>query len=436
MAASRLLSSFRPAAATTLPQIAFRRYSHQLAENKGPLKGVRVLDLSRVLAGPFCTQILADYGADVIKVEQPSVGDDTRAWRTEGEQDVWKPGSQLSAYFATINRNKRSITLNLKHQKGRSILLDLARRADIVIDNFVPGKMDHMRIGYNELCKVNPAVIHASISGYGSTGPYAKRAGYDVIAAAEGGLLHITGEPNGRPMKPGVGLTDMCTGLFMHGAILAALHARHVTGRGQRIDTSLFESQISLLANVAMSWLNGGQEARRWGTAHPSIVPYDCFRTADSHLVAGAVNNRQFAKLCRIIGHQDLATDERFATNDARVKNRAELSAILDRLFSQKSTDEWMVAFDGSGMPYGPINSMERVFSHPQTLARNMVESVPDDAAVHGLVKVLGIPVKFSDTKPSIRSRPPRLGEHTDLVLGELGIHSAQIAQLRQDQVV
>ncbi|PHH71410.1 hypothetical protein CDD82_6534 [Ophiocordyceps australis] len=434
MAPLRFFSS-RPLLSALSPT-TIRRYSHQLDQNKGPLKGVRILDLSRVLAGPFCTQILADYGADVIKVEQPSVGDDTRAWRTQGEQHVWKPGSQLSAYFATINRNKRSITLNLKHQKGRSILLDLARRADIVIDNFVPGKMHHLRIGYDELCKVNPAVIHASISGYGSTGPYAKRAGYDVIAAAEGGLLHITGEPNGRPMKPGVGLTDMCTGLFMHGAILAALHSRNVTGRGQRIDTSLFESQISLLANVAMSWLNGGQEARRWGTAHPSIVPYDCFRTADSHLVAGAVNNRQFAKLCSILGNPQLAADERFATNDARVNNRAELSAILDGLFSQKSTDDWIDAFEGSGMPYGPINSMEKVFSHPQTLARNMVESVPDDAAVHGLVKVLGIPVKFSDTKPSIRSRPPRLGEHTDLVLGEIGIDAAQIAQLRKDKVV
>ncbi|KND89958.1 Succinate--hydroxymethylglutarate CoA-transferase, partial [Tolypocladium ophioglossoides CBS 100239] len=385
----------------------------------------------------FCTQILADYGADVIKIEQPAVGDDTRSWRTTSEQEIWKPGSkETSAYFTTINRNKRSVTLDLKSDRGRSILLKLAKRVDVVIDNFVPGKMEDLKIGYEQLREANPAVIHASISGYGRTGPYAKRAGYDVIAAAEGGLLHITGEPDGRPMKPGVGLTDMCTGLYMHGAILAALRARDATGQGQQVDTSLFEAQVSLLANVAMSWLNGGQEARRWGTEHPSIVPYDCFRTADAFLVAGAVNNRQFGKLCRLLGDEGLAGDERFVDNAARVKNRKALSRILDGLFSQKSTDEWLEVFEGSGMPYGPINSMERVFSHPQTIARDMVQIIKDDSAVSGHIKVLGIPVKFSHHKPSIRSKAPRLGEHTDAVLGEIGVGAQEISQLRRDKVV
>ena len=229
-----------------------------------------------------------------------------------------------------------------------------------------------------------------SLTGYGQTGPYAKRAGYDVIAAAEGGLLHITGEPSGRPMKPGVGLTDMCTGLYMHGAILAALRSREVTGKGQQVDTSLFETQVSLLANVAMSWLNCGQEARRWGTGHPSIVPYDCFRTADSWFVVGAVNDRQFRKLCGLLGRADLGEDERYLTNDARVRNRHELNRLLDELFAEKSTSEWLAAFEGCGMPYGPINTMEKVFEHPQTLARDMVETVSDESAVSGEVKVLG----------------------------------------------
>ncbi|KAL3954099.1 hypothetical protein ACCO45_012055 [Purpureocillium lilacinum] len=406
-------------------------------QGNGSIEGVRVLDLSRVLAGPFCTQILADYGADVIKIEQRSIGDDTRSWRTDGEQKLWKGANkELSAYFSTINRNKRSVTLDLKSEKGQQVLLELVKRADVVIDNFVPGKLDELNIGYERLRQANPTVIHASISGYGQTGPYAKRAGYDVIAAAEGGLLHITGEPSGRPMKPGVGLTDMCTGLYMHGAILAALRSREVTGKGQQVDTSLFETQVSLLANVAMSWLNCGQEARRWGTGHPSIVPYDCFRTADSWFVVGAVNDRQFRKLCGLLGRADLGEDERYLTNDARVRNRHELNRLLDELFAEKSTSEWLAAFEGSGMPYGPINTMEKVFEHPQTLARDMVETVSDESTVSGEVKVLGIPVKFSQDKPSVRSRAPRLGEHTDDVLWEIGFDADGIAQLRREQVV
>ncbi|OBT51108.1 hypothetical protein VE04_08668 [Pseudogymnoascus sp. 24MN13] len=412
--------------------------AHGQSPNNGSLlQGVKVLDLTRVLAGPFCTQILADYGADIIKVEHPIGGDDTRSWRTENEDDMWKSTSTgLSVYFATINRNKRSLSLNLKHEKGRNILFELAKRADVVVDNFVPGKMDELGIGYSQLKKINPRIIHASVSGYGGGGPSAKRAGYDVIAGAEAGLLHITGEPNGNPTKPGVGLTDMCTGLYLHGAILAALLGRQTSGVGQKIDASLFETQVSLLANVAMTWLNLGQEAKRWGTAHPSIVPYEAFKTRDRFLVIGAVNNRQFSKLGGLVGNAELVNDVRFVDNNARVRNRKDLKVILDDLFAKKSTDEWLAIFEGSGMPYGPINNMEQVFSHPQTQARDMIETVDYDAAISGKLKLLGIPVKFSEQKPTIRSVPPSLGEHTDEVLREIGIPSKTISELRNLGVV
>ncbi|KKZ68498.1 hypothetical protein EMCG_05857 [[Emmonsia] crescens] len=401
----------------------------------GALHGFKILDLTRVLAGPFCTQILADYGADVIKVEQPGKGDDTRYWRTEGEGEKWKTDG-ISCYFACVNRNKRSITLNLKSGKGREILLDLVKSSDVVVENFVPGKMDELGIGYEVLSKINPAIIHASISGYGAAGPYAQRAGYDIIAAAEGGLLHITGEADGPPTKPGIGLTDLCTGLYMHGAIMAALQARHRTGKGQKLDGSLFETQLSMLINVASSWLNMGQEAQRWGTAHPSIVPYEAFKTKDSYLVLGATNNRQFRVLAERLGSPDLATDERFLTNDARVRNRAELNGIVYDLFKAKTTDEWLSVFENSGMPYGPINSLEKVFSHTQTQARQMVQSIDFDAAVDGNFKVTGFPVKFSNTEASIRSSPPLLGEHTDDVLQGLGLSKEKLAGLRLEKVI
>ncbi|KAK2731795.1 hypothetical protein FQN55_004452 [Onygenales sp. PD_40] len=402
---------------------------------RGALHGFKILDLTRVLAGPFCTQILADYGADVIKVEQPGKGDDTRYWRMEGEGKNWK-NDGISCYFACVNRNKRSITLNLKSEKGRQILLDLVKRVDVVVENFIPGKMDELGIGYETLSKINPSLIHAGISGYGATGPYAQRAGYDIIAAAEGGLLHITGEADGPPTKPGIGLTDLCTGLYMHGAIMAALQARHRTGKGQKIDGSLFETQLSMLINVASNWLNMGQEAQRWGTAHPSIVPYEAFKTKDSYLVLGATNNRQFAVLAERLGNPELAKDEKFQTNDSRVRNRVELNNILYGLFEAKTTDEWLEVFENSGMPYGPINSLEKVFSHTQAQARQMVKNINFDAAVGGDFKVTGFPVKFSDTEPSIRRSPPLLGEHTEEVLQEIGLSEGSLASLRKEKII
>ncbi|KAL3462671.1 CoA-transferase family III domain-containing protein [Aspergillus heterothallicus] len=407
------------------------------SSSTGPLAGVKILDLTRVLAGPFCTQILADYGADVIKVENPKGGDDTRLWRESGEDQIWKAdeaGAATSLYFNTINRNKRSVALDLKSPAGKEVVLDLAKRADVVVENFIPGKLDKLGLGYDVLKTVNPRVILASISGYGASGPYAHRAGYDVIGAAEGGLLHITGEPDGRPTKPGVGLMDMCTGLYLHGAIVSALLSRERTGQGQKLDTSLFETTISILANVGMAWMNLGREAARWGTAHPTIVPYEAFETADSWFVLGAVNDRQFGKLCGILGQEGLSSDQRFVSNDARVRNRGVLGGIIAGVMRTRTTAEWEGAFEGSGMPYGPINTLERVFEHPQALAREMVETVGSQAAL--LIGTIGMPVKFSGTKPSIREGPPTLGQHTEEVLQELGLSSDVITKLRLNKVI
>ncbi|KAJ5123799.1 uncharacterized protein N7515_007624 [Penicillium bovifimosum] len=432
--------------------------NHTAAHQNTPLEGVRILDLTRVLAGPFCTQILADYGADVLKIENPRGGDDTRLWRTGGEDHLWKStDADMSAYFCAVNRNKESITLNLKEEKGQEILFRLVKSADVVVDNFVQGKMDEMGIGYQKLREVNPSIIHASVSGYGAGGPYSRRAGYDAIAAAEAGMLHITGERDGAPTRPGLGLTDMSTGLYLHGAILAALYARKNTGQGQKIDASLFESQVSLLSNVAMSWLNAGEHAHRWGTEHPSIVPYQAFKTKDGYLVLGATNNRQFQILCQLLEHLELARDPRFVDNSSRVLNRAELKGILEPIIRAKPTKDWLAVLEGSGMPYGPINTIEEVFSHPQTAARHMVHTLPHEPSVSGQIKVLGLfltryaadipikpyanyqtgfPVKFSETQPRIRRAPPSLGAHTNSTLEDMGYSPKEIAAMREQGIV
>ncbi|KAJ4238322.1 hypothetical protein NW757_013138 [Fusarium falciforme] len=342
----------------------------------------------------------------------------------------------MSNYFSSVNRNKRSVTLNLKRPKGKAILLGLAKHADVVVENFKPGTMDRLGLGYERLREHNPGLVYASLSGYGTTGPYANRGGYDPIAGAEAGLLHVTGERDGSPVRPGIGMVDMATGLYMHGAILAALHARGQSGKGQRVDGSLFETQISLLTNVGLSWLNLGIEAERWGCQHPSIVPYDAFKTKDLHLVCGATNDAQFADLCRLVGLESLITDERFSTNPKRVENRELLKPIFDAEFKKRSTAEWMTKFEGTGLPFAPINNMERTFSHPQAEARDMIASVPLDAAEAGHIRLIGPAVKFSETKPAIRSVPPCLGQDTDQVLSELGINEQERAKLREEGIV
>ncbi|KAM5374838.1 hypothetical protein ACJZ2D_006332 [Fusarium nematophilum] len=406
-------------------------------ETPGPLRGVKVLDLSRVLAAPFCSQILADYGADVIKVEAVGKGDDTRHWLLPGEKSAWKQDAgPMSTYFSSINRNKRSLTLDLKHPKGKEILISLAKRADVLLENFKPGTMDRLGLGYDRLRGENPRLIYASISGYGATGPYAGRGGYDPIAGAEAGLLHLTGERNGPPVRPGLGMVDMATGLYTHGAIMAALLARTRDGKGQRVDASLFETQVSLLTSVGLSWLNLGIEAERWGCQHPSIAPYDAFQTKDLYLVCGATNDAQFTALCKLVGLGTLATDERFKTNPKRVENREELARLFNAVFRTKTTAEWIDAFAGSNVPFAPINNMKRTFAHPQTEARNMLAQVSLDAAVAGKFHLIGPAVKFSETEAAIRSEPPLLGQHTSEVLSEMGIAADEVESLEQQGVV
>ncbi|KAJ5813673.1 uncharacterized protein N7503_000423 [Penicillium pulvis] len=433
---SRSLTTVRSHCIRNLSISTARQSPSGLPSTAGALHGIKVLDLTRALAGPFCTQILADYGADVIKVEQPRTGDDSRHWKGPAEEEKWKTSEPMSFYFASTNRNKRSITIDLKKEKGREIILDLAKECDVMVNNFIPGKVEQLGIGYDVISKVNPRIIYGSISGYGASGPYAKRAGYDLIAAAEAGLLHITGEPDGPPTKPGISIVDLCTGLYMHGALLAALEARNRTGKGQKIDGSLFETQIGLLANVAATFLNTGQEARRWGTGHPTIAPYSSFPTQDSYIVLGAVNDRQFKALAGHLDLPEIVDDPRFMDNTSRVQHRTELKQILDKEFQRKTTSEWIDTFTGSGMPYAPINNIQKALAHPQIENRELIETIPSDKTVNGNIRVTGIPVKFSDTKASVRHGPPLLGEHTREILQQINRSPEMINILQGEGVV
>ncbi len=392
-----------------------------------PLDGVRVVDLTRVLAGPYCTMMLADMGADVIKIEMPGRGDDSRAWGPP-----WA-GTE-SAYYLSANRNKRSITLNFRTEGGRRVLLDLVRRADVFIENFIPGTLDRLGLGYNDLKQVNPGLVYCSVSGYGYDGPYATRPGYDFIAQAEGGIMSVTGEPEGPPMKVGVAIADITTGMFAAAAILAALRHRDRTGQGQRVEVSLLESVVGWLANVAMNYLVSGELPRRYGNAHPNVVPYQAFATTDGWVAIGVGNDAQFRRFCDVIGRPELADDPRFKTNSDRVINRDALIPILEAVFKTRTTDEWIEALTAAELPCGPINTLDRVFQHPQVLHRRMVEEIEHPTA--GRIKLVGIPYKFSETPLAIRRHPPTLGEHTEEVLRELGYSEAEVAALRAEGAI
>ncbi|XP_072009434.1 succinyl-CoA:glutarate CoA-transferase isoform X3 [Engystomops pustulosus] len=335
------------------------RQSQTDSGSKKPLDGVKILDLTRVLAGPFATMILGDLGAEVIKVEKPGSGDDTRSW---GPPFV----ASESAYFLSVNRNKKSIAVNMKKPKGTRIIKQLAQACDVLIENYIPGKLAEMGLGYEDLMETSPHIIYCSITGYGQTGPLFKRAGYDAVACAMSGLMHITGPEDGDPVRPGVAMTDLATGLYAHGAIMAGLLHRTKTGKGMHIDCNLLSSQVACLTHIAANYLNGGIEAKRWGTAHGSIVPYQSFKAKDGYLVIGAGNDQQFSTVCRITDLSELIDDPRFKTNKLRVQYRKELLQVLTARFSEKSTAEWLDLFEGSGIPYGPINSIQQVFSEPQ----------------------------------------------------------------------
>ncbi|ORX50097.1 CoA-transferase family III [Hesseltinella vesiculosa] len=381
--------------------------------------------------------MLGDLGAEVIKVEHPKGGDDTRAWGPPfaENQDHADTTAGESAYFLCVNRNKKSVTVNMKSKGGRELLHDLVRQSDVLVENYLPGKLASMGMGYEELSKINPRLVYASITGYGQDGPYADRPGYDVIIEAEAGLMHITGEPDGVPVKVGVAITDLTTGLYAKGAILAALIQRGMTGKGQHIDCSLLESQVASLANIASNYLVGGREAKRMGTAHPSIVPYQVFPTKDSFMMIGAGNDGQFAKFCQRVGLQDLVDDARFKTNADRVQHRQELIQLIEDELTQQGTQYWLDQLQGAGFPFAPINNIAQTFDHPQIKARGLVHEVDHPRA--GKIKMVGPPTKFSGFKPSVRLPPPTLGAHTNEVLETvLGYDKQHIESLRSDGAI
>lgn len=378
-------------------------------ETHGPLHGVRVLDLTRVLAGPYCTMFLGDLGAEVVKVEHPGSGDDTRNW---GPPFV---GGE-SAYFLCVNRNKKSITLDLKSKAGIDLLYRLGTVADVLLENFRPGTLASWGLDEARLIEQNPRLIYASLSAFGSTGPLRNAPGYDLAIQAWGGLMSITGPPDGEPTKVGVAIIDIVAGLMLGKSIAAALYAREKSGRGQKIETSLLEAEVASLVNAGANYLATGEVPRRWGNAHPNIVPYQSFETSDGYLVAGVANEAIWQRFCPAIGCPELLDDDRFKTNAQRVENRTELLAVLGQAFARRPTQEWLTLLNGAGVPCAPVKNIAEVFSEPQVRERGMLQEVQHPTA--GQVRMAGPPVKFSATPASIRLAPPLLGQHTREVLG------------------
>jgi formyl-CoA transferase len=393
------------------------------------LDGVRVLDLSRVLAGPYCTMMLGDLGADIIKVEAPGLGDDTRQWGPP-----FAPGGE-SAYFLCVNRNKRSLTLNLKSEQGLQILRGLICHSDILIENFRVGTLEKWGLGYEALQQLHPGLIYCTITGYGYNGPYRQLPGYDFIVQAQGGLMSITGPEEGEPYKAGVAIADITAGLFACNAILAALFAHERSARGQRIDISLLDSQVAWLANVASNYLVSGQSPHRFGNAHPNIVPYQTFKASDGYFAVAIGNDLQWRQFCEKVGHKEWANDPRFQTNAGRVNHRRTLIPLLDNLFARSQIAYWLGVLESIGVPCGQINSIEQVFTDPQVLARQMVINVPHPSA--GSIRLVASPLKIPTSPAVVRLPPPLLGEHSSQILQELlGYDEQTIRDLRAAQVI
>lgn len=398
-------------------------------EQKPLLEGVRVLDLSRVLAGPYCTMILGDLGADVIKIEAPGLGDDTRHWGPP-----FARGGE-SAYFLCVNRNKRSMTLNLKSDQGQHILKELVRKSDILLENFRVDTLEKWGLSYAALQELHPGLIYCTITGYGYTGPYRHLPGYDFIIQAQGGLMSITGPELGEPYKVGVAIADITAGLFACNAILAALFEHERTGKGQRIDISLLDSQIAWLANVGSNYLISGETPLRYGNAHPNIVPYQTFKASDGYFALAIGNDSQWRQFCDKTGQTAWAEDIRFQTNARRVTNRADLIPLLDELFAHAEISHWLAILEDIGVPCGPINSIDQVLEDPQVIAREMVIDIPHSSA--GSVRLVASPLKIPTAPTVVRLPPPMLGEHSGQILHELlGFDQEGVQNLRTAQII
>ena len=375
--------------------------------------------MSRILAGPFCTQLLADMGADVIKIERPGAGDDTRSWGppfVPGKDG--KPTGE-SAYYLSANRNKRSAAIDMATPEGADALREIAGQVDVVIENFKPGGLAKYGLDYASLAQINPRLVYCSISGYGQTGPHSHKPGYDILAQGYGGMMSLTGEPDGEPVKVGVGIADVMCGMYASNAILAALHHRDQTGEGQHIDIALVDTQISWLINEGVNYLLSGEAPKRRGNQHPNIVPYQVFETSDGHVIVAVGNDAQFARFCDILDRPDLARDARFTNNPARLENRDELVAILSDLIARRGKAELLDAMETASVPGGPVNTVPEVFETDQVAARNMKVSVPHPFAESGAVELIGNPINFSQSPVTYRRHPPTCGEHTEEILRE-----------------
>ena len=394
----------------------------------GPLSHVRVLDLSRIMAGPWASQVLADLGADVIKVERPSVGDDTRTWGPPFLKDKNGADTRESGYYLSVNRGKRSITLDLDKPEGQRIVRVLAQRSDILLENFKVGTLGRFGLDYQSLSAVNPQLIYCSITGFGQTGPKAEAPAYDFMIQAMGGLMSITGEadgkPGGGPQKVGVPITDLMTGMYAAVSVLAALANREVSGRGDYIDLSMLDVQVGYLANQAMNFLVSGQPPRRSGNAHPNIQPQDVFRCRDGHLALAVGNDAQFERLCKAIGHPEMANDERFSQNSGRVRNREVLTAMIADILVQRDVSNWVARIESEGVPIAAINTVPMVFEEPQVQHREMLRHLPHPLAE--TVPQIVSPMRFKGSPLTFDRPPPLLGEHTDEILRELGLEDAE----------
>ncbi|WP_438859969.1 CaiB/BaiF CoA transferase family protein [Achromobacter spanius] len=408
-----------------------------MSQRPAPLTGIRVLDLTRVLAGPWCTQNLADLGAEVIKIERPGAGDDTRAWGPPYLKDEAGNDTTEAAYYLSANRNKMSVALDIASPRGAELVRELALQSDILVENFKVGGLKKYGLDYESLKAINPRLIYCSITGFGQTGPYASRPGYDFMIQGMGGLMSITGErddlPGGGPQKAGVAVADLMTGMYSTVGILAALLERANSGLGQHIDMALLDCQVSMMANQNLNFMTSGVAPQRAGNAHQNLVPYQVFAAADGHLIVAVGNDSQFRNYCGAIGLPELSADPRFSTNPQRVKNRTELVPLLAERMATGARDHWLAALEAVGVPAGPINTLDQVYEDPHVLAREMKRELPHPAA--GKVPMAASPLKFSDSPVEYRRPPPMLGEHTAQVLAEkLGLSAEDIQALAQSQ--